>query len=290
VEAVDARRDTGAGTLPVRRELAVTLSRSDATSSEWIEKPGDTAHTYRLDDPKAPSRIEFFASGSTSPRSSQEISQYDDGSFTTMDENSLPHRWIRVDAERHFILFTALRGDVAKGGPAFATMIRADADGRGSMESFGFYIAGDVPIVGTIPTAVSTRHLVESRLETETMLRLELTRAEYDRAMAVLRSWDRRVREKKLMYDRQSQQHRVHEQLATTLNQCNERIRVETELECERSDHGQAQHPQISYYCATCARTTNRSICGTRSSRTHGQKLRGQLPCSGGVGTQPSCR
>lgn len=270
-EAVDARGETP---VPVRYRfgadgLAVTLSRSDATSSEWIEKPGDTAHTYRLDDPKAPSRIEFFASGSTSPRSSQEISQYDDGSFTTMDENSLPHRWIRVDAERHFILFTALRGDVAKGGPAFATMIRADADGRGSMESFGFYIAGDVPIVGTIPTAVSTRHLVESRLETETMLRLELTRAEYDRAMAVLRSWDRRVREKKLMYDLPYLNSIVFmEQLATTLNQCNERIRVK-KLNWNANDPITGKHntPQFRITtCATCARTTNRSICGTRSS------------------------
>jgi hypothetical protein len=227
-EAVLARGDAP---VPARYRFAgngmvVTLSR-DATANEWVEKAGAASHFYRLDDPKAPSLIEFLGADAATRRGSMEISEFDDGSFTTLDANSEPTRWVRVDPEHHFILFTALRGDVAKGGPAFATLVRAGADGRSSVESFGIYFAEGLAIVGAIPTALSGKHLVESRLETESMLRLELTRTEYDRAMAVLRSWDRRARENKMFYEVPYLNSVVFlEQLALTLNRCNERIKV----------------------------------------------------------------
>jgi hypothetical protein len=241
--------------------MAVSLTPSGADSSEWIEKPGATLNAYRLDDPAAPSRIEFFAPGASSPRSSQEISQYDDGSFTTMDESSQPHRWLRVDPQRYFVLLVAMLGDVAKGGPAFATMIRAGSDGRASVDSFGIYMADDLPIVGTIPAAVSNKHLVESRLDSETMLRLELTRAEYERAMAVLRSWDRRARENRMMYDTPYLNSIVFlDQLAQTLNQCNERIRVKKLSWGVREPVMSHNHPQLPFYYVRELRTDNESL------------------------------
>ncbi|MEP7243422.1 MAG: hypothetical protein ABI885_07015 [Gammaproteobacteria bacterium] len=242
--------------------MAISLTQSGSNADEWVEKPGATVNTYRLDDSKAPSRIEFFAPGVSSARSSQEISQYDDGSFTTMDESSQPHRWIRVDPERYFILFVGLQGDVARGGPAFATLILAGTEGRASMASFGLYIADSLPIVGPIPTAVTAKHLVEARLDSETMLRLELTRAEYERAMAVLQSWERRAREQKLLYDTPYLNSIVFmEQLALTLNQCNERIHAK-KLNWNSHDPITAphNHPQIAFYYVRDLRKDNDSL------------------------------
>jgi len=241
--------------------MAVSLTPSGSDSSEWIEKPGATVNAYRLDDPSAPSRIEFFAPGASSPRSSQEISQYDDGSFTTMDESSQPHRWLRVDSHRYFILLVAMLGDVAKGGPAFATLIRSDADGRASLDSFGIYIADELPIVGPIPAAVSNKHLVESRLDSETMLRVELTRAEYERAMAVMRSWDRRARESRMMYDTPYLNSIVFlDQLAQTLNQCNERIQVKKLNWGAREPVMAHNHPQLPFFYVRDLRKDNESL------------------------------
>src|SRR5687768_16681498 len=54
--------------------MVVSLTPSDTDASQWVEKPGATINTYKLDDASAPSRIEFFTPGASSPRSSQEIS------------------------------------------------------------------------------------------------------------------------------------------------------------------------------------------------------------------------
>jgi hypothetical protein len=241
--------------------MVVSLTPTDADSSQWVEKPGATINTYKLDDASAPSRIEFFTPGASSPRSSQEISQYDDGSFTTMDESSQPHRWLRVDSSRYYIQFKAVRGEVAKGGLAFATLIQSDLDGRTSLQSFGIYITDDVPIVGPIPTALTNKHLMESRLETETMLRLELTRAEYDRALTVIRSWDRRAREKAMPYDTQYLNGIVFmEQVASTLNQCNERIQIR-KLSWNARDPVMAHnHPQLPFFYVRELRKDNEAL------------------------------
>jgi hypothetical protein len=238
--------------------MAVALTPATTDGSAWTEKPGATMNAYRLDDPKAPSRIEFFAPGATNPRSSQEISQYDDGSFTTMDESSQPHRWVRVDSQRYFVLFVAVRGDVVQGGPAFVTMVRASEDGRATLDSFGYYVADELPIVGPVPTA---EHLVESRLDSETMLRLEVTRAEYARAMAVLRSWDRRAREKSMLYDTPSLNSIVFlEQLAMALNQCNERVHVNKLSWNARDPVTAHNHPQIPFYYVQGLRKDNEAL------------------------------
>src|SRR5262249_39683926 len=114
---------------------------------------------------------------------------------------------------------------------------------------------------GPIPTAVSDKHLVESRLDTETMLRLEVTRAEYQRAMAVFRSWDRRARERSLLYDTPSLNSIVFlEQVAMTLNQCNERVHV-TKLRWNARDPVTAHnHPQIPFFYVQSLRKENEAV------------------------------
>ncbi len=129
------------------------------------------------------------------------------------------------------------------------------------VDSFGYYVADELPIVGPIPTAVSDRHLVESRLEDETMLRLEVTRAEYERALAVVRSWDRRVREKACCSDTPSLNSIVFlEQVAMTLNQCNERVHVKKLNWNVRDPVTAHNHPQILFYYIQSLRTENEAL------------------------------
>src|SRR5215510_7861515 len=49
--------------------MVATLSRARG-SSEWAEVAGAPAHFYRLDDPKAPSIIEFLGADATTRRGS----------------------------------------------------------------------------------------------------------------------------------------------------------------------------------------------------------------------------
>jgi hypothetical protein len=241
--------------------LVTTLSRTNA-GDEWQEKAGAPVHFYRLDDPKAPSIIEFLGGDAATRRGSMEISQYDDGSFTTLDANSEETRWVRVEPERHFIVFAAARGEVARGGPAFALLIRAGADGRATTDAFGFYLANDEPVVGPIPAPLSDRLMTESRLDTETMLRMEVTRAEFARAEAVMRTWERRAREHALLYEIPYLNSVVFlEQLADTLNRCHERIHAQ-KLHWNVGDKVTAAHnlPQVGFFYIRELRRQNETL------------------------------
>ena len=231
--------------------MVTTLSRvTSGGGPEWREAPSAATFFYRLDDPKAPTIIEFLGPDGSTRRGSMEISQYDEGSFTMLDADSEPTRWVRVDPERRFIVFTASRGDVAKGGPAFATLIRTDADGRNYIDSFGFYVAQDAPVVGPIPAELRRKSMTESRLDSDAMLRIEVTGAEYERALAVLRAWERRVREHAMLYEVPYLNSIVFmEQLARSLNKCGDRIRVQ-KLNWNVGDRITASHnlPQVPFF------------------------------------------
>jgi hypothetical protein len=241
--------------------MVTTLSRTDA-GDDWQERAGTPAHFYRLDDPKAPSIIEFRGADAATLRGSMEISQYDDGSFTTLDANSEPTRWVRVEPERYFIVFAAARGEVAKGGPAFAMLVRAGADSRATTDTFGFYLANDEPVVGPIPAPLSDKLTMESRLDTQTLFRLEVTRAELARAEAVLQAWERRAREHTLLYDIPYLNSVVFlEQLAATLNRCHERIRAQ-KLNWNVGDPVTAAHnlPQVGFFYIRELRRQNAAL------------------------------
>jgi hypothetical protein len=231
--------------------IVVTLSRVVVgDGAQWQEAARAPRFYYRLDDPRAPSKIEFHGPDGLTLRGSMEVSQFDDGSFTTLDANSVATRWMRVDAERHFVVFAASLGDVAKGGPAFATLIVTDAEGGAHSDSFGIYLAQDMPIVGPIPAELSRRFMTESRLDSDVMLRLELTGAEYARAFTILQSWERRAREHTMLYEVPYLNNIVFvEQMAVSLNKCSNRVRVQ-KLNWNVGDKITAIHnlPQVPFF------------------------------------------
>jgi len=243
--------------------LVTTLSRFDVGDRvEWREAAGAVTFFYRLDDPKSPSIIEFLGPDGSTRRGSMEISRYDEGSFTTLDANSDPTRWVRIEAERYFVAFVAQSGEIRTGGPAFAMLIRTDADGRSLFDAFGLYFAQDALIVGTIPAELRRKFMNESRLESDTMLRLELTSAEFERASKVLRTWDRRAREHKMLYEVPYLNNIVFlEQMAQSLNKCGDRIRVK-KLGWNVGDEITARYnlPQIPFYYIRSLREMNEPL------------------------------
>jgi hypothetical protein len=243
--------------------MVTTLSRVDSGAGpEWREAAKAARFFYRLDDAKRPSIIELLGPDGATRQGSMEISEYDAGSFTTLDANSEPTRWVRVDPEKQFIVFAATSGDIRIGGPAFVMLIRTDGEGRSRSDAFGFYTTENERIVGPIPEALQNRYMSESRMDTDTMLRIELTAAEFERSLAVLRTWERRAREHNMLYDVPYLNNVVFmEQMALSLNACGDRIRTE-KFGWNVNDKITAKHnlTQLPFYYIRELRAMNDSI------------------------------
>jgi hypothetical protein len=187
---------------------------------------------YKLDKPAAPKSLdiiaargnEVFGRGTTTLR----ISEYGDDSFTTYNPatNTGLTRWVRAKTNRYFLTFAARRVPItgysddisvdihpkdgrptrpAMGGPAFAMWTKLDGR-KTEVETLGIHLTTDgtgrtIPVVGPIPAELHTQFASESRKDSDVMIRLELTEAEYERTHRVFRTWDKRVREKTLLYD-----------------------------------------------------------------------------------------
>jgi hypothetical protein len=206
------------------------LSRSEGAPDLDFEVTA--AMKYKLDKPSAPTSIdlvavrgnEVFGRGTTT----YTVTEFSDDSFTTV--NPMTHaglvRWVRVKTNRYFLTFAARRmplnayyddNSVAihptkgrptrqtMGGPAFAMWTKLDGR-KTEVETLGLHIMTDgagrmIPVVGPVPAELHKQFASESRKDSDVMIRLELTEAEYERTHKVFRTWDKRVRDKTLLYD-----------------------------------------------------------------------------------------
>jgi hypothetical protein len=233
---------------------------------------------YKLDKPAAPTRLdiialrgnEVFGRGTTS----MQIAGYDDDSFTTIHaRDGRRATWVRAKANRYFLTFAA-RGVKITGysddssttihprdgrqtqttysGPAFAMWTKMD--GRTTeVETLGLYLntdstGGTVPVVGAIPAALYKEFANESSKDSDVMMRLELTEAEFERTHKVFKTWDKRVREKTLLYDDPYlNAMEFLRRAAESLNLCGEKIQLHklTWLENDQivTKHNIPQHP-----------------------------------------------
>lgn len=112
---------------------------------------------------------------------------------------------VGADSTRYFMVLAARNGVFYEGsGPAFVVLIRAGADDY-DIGALGIY-AGDSkqPVFGPVPARSYAEFLRDtgkaSAKESAVMLRLEINPAQYERTLQVLRSWERRVLEKALLY------------------------------------------------------------------------------------------
>jgi hypothetical protein len=187
--------------------VVTELARSASyKSSEWRAK---NKSKYKLDDPKAPKAISLTPvekSGQSSDAATLRITTFDDGLFVTVPSegsNVAPTRWTRVDPERYFVVMAAGKGDTGFGAAGFAMLIKTDGV-HTSRHAFGVYPVVHQyerhPILGVIPASVRKQFEHEPVGDTGAMLRLEVTAGPYNRALEVLKSWERRADENTLLY------------------------------------------------------------------------------------------
>lgn len=110
-----------------------------------------------------------------------------------------------TDSARYFMVLAARNGVFyERSGPAFVVLIKAGAD-EYDIGALGIYAGSKKqPVFGPVPADTYGEFLRESgetsAKETDVMLRLEINAAQYERALQVLRSWERRVQERALLY------------------------------------------------------------------------------------------
>lgn len=185
---------------------------------------------YTLDNPKAPKAIMVkaakggvFAEGMTS----MEIAAYDDTSLTFAKPGSPPTRWVRVDPNRYFMVLAGRSGAFYdSSGPTFPMLIKTDGQ-KTEVAAVGIYSAHGVRAFGLIPAETYNEFMKEPRKDSDVMLRLEITGAQYERSLKIVRTWERRVRQNELLYpDPNMDNILLVKQVAESLNQCGDNVKM----------------------------------------------------------------
>lgn len=189
--------------------------------------------TYTLDKPEAPKRIEFIADFRTGViplgTTSLLVVKYGDDSFVTADETTqAPTRWFRVQTQRYFLTFAA------RGGPSpSAFAMWTTLDGRETkIEALGLRTENrgePAPILGLIPDQIYEEFKNESRKDSDAMLRLELTEAEFGRSHTLFETWDKYMQDATLPHvDPYLNGMEFLKRVAENLNQCGEKLKLDT--------------------------------------------------------------
>jgi hypothetical protein len=157
-----------------------------------------------IQDLGKPQSVAFTASGKNrifgAVRKTMKLVSYDDTSITCAIPGVGTTRWTRVDPDRYFIVLAARRGEFYDtSGSAFPMVIKL-AGGVPTIDAFGIYLAKDGRAFGTVPPAIYKNYLREARNDSETTLRLEINSRQYERALKIIKEWERRAREDALLY------------------------------------------------------------------------------------------
>ena len=205
---------------------------SHNTSGQGPEWQATSKSTYRLDDAKKPTAMiltKVEKGGGLSVGATLEIKAFDDGMFVTGvagEKEGALTRWIRIDPYRYFLILAAGKGDPMTGGPAFAELIKTDGvhtqtDALGTWpvhRQFDSYA-----MMGVISEDLLKHFENEPINDEEYMFRLELTAGPYNRALEVLKSWQRRVAEGNALYAVVYENNEVFlNQLVSSLNEADE--------------------------------------------------------------------
>jgi hypothetical protein len=151
-----------------------------------------------------PASVSFTASGKNrifgAVRKTMKLVSYDDTSITCAIPGIGTTRWTRVDPDRYFIVLSARKGEFYDtSGSSFSTVIKLVA-GVPTIDAFGVYLTKDGRAFGSVPPAVYKEYLREARNDSETTLRLEINSRQYERALRIIKEWERRDREGALLY------------------------------------------------------------------------------------------
>ena len=186
-----------------------------------------------------PESVSFTASGKNrifgAVKKTMKLVSYDDTSITCAIPGMGTTRWTRVDPDRYFIVLSARKGEFTdSSGSAFPTVIKL-AGGAPTIDAFGVYLAKGERALGTVPPDVYKNYLREARTDSETTLRLEINSRQYERALKIIKEWERRAREGALLYTgaRETLDDSTYlnnilvvKAVAESLNQCSEDINL----------------------------------------------------------------
>jgi hypothetical protein len=191
---------------------------------------------YKLDNPAAPKRIVFtatrgsdlFRSGTTT----MEIVQYSDDSFTTLDtESGSQLRWDRVQTRRYFLAFAVRSGQAQPDWAAFTMWTKLDGR-KTEIEALGVHLAKDVkgktgPVFAPVPAQLYKEFATESEKDSDVMMRIELTEAEFERSYKVFEAWAEFARIAKLPHkDPYLNGMEFLKTAAENLNLCDEKLKL----------------------------------------------------------------
>jgi hypothetical protein len=164
---------------------------------------------YKLDDPKVPKAIAVTPidkSGRFLVDTTLRVKTFDNGLLvTTAGENPSGKvtRWTRVDPQRYFVVLAAGKGDPGFGAAGFALLIKTDGL-HTQRDAIGVYSVVNPlerhAIFGIIPDKIREQFDREPIGDSGAMLRLEVTAGPYNRALEVLKTWERRADEDTLLY------------------------------------------------------------------------------------------
>jgi hypothetical protein len=163
-----------------------------------------TASYEVINEPDSPRLISLKANGEDrilgSSKKTMKVVKYDDSSITCDIPGMGTTRWTRVDPDRYFIVLAARTGEFYDdAGSAFPMVIKL-AGGVPTIDAFGIYLTKQGRALGTVPADVYKQYLREARNDAETTLRLEINFRQYERALKVIKEWERRDREDALLY------------------------------------------------------------------------------------------
>lgn len=203
---------------------------------------------YALDEPKAPKVIlvkaEKEGGGFTQGMNSMEITAYDDTSLTFVRPGSAPARWVRVDSSRYFIVLAGRIETFYDGsGPTFPMLIKTDGH-QTQIDAVGTYDVRGYWAFGAIPRETYDQFMKEPRKDSDVMLRLEITAAQYERGLKIVKTWDRRARNNELLYpDVTMDNILLAKQVTESLNQCGEKFKLYN-LDWSMEDHISSSSPR----------------------------------------------
>jgi len=168
-------------------------------------------------------------------KKTMKVVSYDDSSITCAIPGVGTTRWSRVDPNRYFLVLAAREKEFYDtSGSAFSMVIKL-AGGTPTIDAFGVYLAKGERALGPVPPDVYKNYLREARTDSETTLRLEINSRQYERALKIIKEWDRRAREGALLYNgaRETLDDSTYlnnilvvKAVAESLNQCSEDINL----------------------------------------------------------------
>jgi hypothetical protein len=250
------------------------LGRDEEKNSPWQVT---SKSTFKLDDPKAPKNL-ILTSAEKTP-TSFDIKTFDNGLFVTTPSNkpeAAPTRWTRVDPYRYFVVLAAGKGEPGFGAAGFAMLIKTDGV-RTQNDAFGIYPVVHPlerhPIVGKIPQDIREQFTTEPIGGAGSMLRIQVTAGPYNRALEVLKTWQRRADEETMLYAVPYLNNAVYlNQLVSSLNEtgvltweggtsCSETIKLQ-KLTWRLDDQIMTKHnlTQTPYYFFKALREMNNSL------------------------------